>query len=159
MTAQNQQAQTPTEAQIEEYVKEQAKAYGVPTAIALATVKKESSFDVNAPGKAGEVGLMQITPVYFGKERKDAQGNKFTVDEKRLGSDWQYNVRVGMSILKQAYRFALRNAPDDVARATYARYNAWGNWKLYQTNPRSDVYKHVVGFYKYYLEYLNQPGR
>jgi RHS repeat-associated protein len=151
-------ASTPTKTEIQNYVTEQAKAYGVPTEIALATVQKESSFNVNAQGEKGEVGLMQINPSNFGKTTTDPNGKGFKIDGNQAKSDWKYNVRVGMSLLRDAYKFALSHAPGDVARATYARYNAWSNWHLYKT-PGNDVYKNVQGFYEHYLDFQKQLGR
>jgi RHS repeat-associated protein len=142
----------PTVEQIETDIRSEAKAYAVPAEIALATAKKESTLDPNKHD-GRDWGLMGINESQFGGKLTDGAGNKFTVDGDRVRSDWQYNVHVGMAILRNAYVFAQANRPDDVARATYARYNAPGHWKQYYEFPSHIVGQHVSGFYTYYLQY------
>ena len=154
------QTQTnPSQGRIEQYVGQQANAYGVPTKIGIAVVQQESSFNPNAinknRNKSGTVvstdyGLMMINDkTFFGKQLSDANGRSFTVNGDKVRSDWEYNVGVGMAILKGAYIFAGRHAPDDLPAATYARYNAGRAWELYRT-PGTQVYKDVQGFLKIY---------
>jgi RHS repeat-associated protein len=153
-------SQNPTDAQaqqqqIKEYVTDEAKAYGVPANIAIATVQRESSFNPNAMhrNKNGttDYGLMGLnsTNLKPGVKLTGANGKAFAVNGSRARTDWKYNVVVGMSILKGSYTFASGHAPNDVAAATYARYNAGGAWGLY-TKPGTQVYQNVQAFMKIY---------
>lgn len=142
--------------QVMQYVVEQAKAFGVPATIALATAAQESSFNLNVPmSKTNDVGVMQVNLGHVGRELTDASGKSYVVSGDKLKNDWRYNVRAGMSILRDSYRFASKHAPNDVVRATYARYNAGGSWHNY-TKPGTLVHAHVQSFYRHYLEFQNQ---
>jgi soluble lytic murein transglycosylase-like protein len=137
-------SQTPSRDDIVAYIRQQADAYGIPQPLALGLINKESHFDQSVTGGAGEAGLCQILPVHDGESHKDAGGNTFTMDIDRARTDWRYNVRAGLSLLKQAYDFAQSEKPDDAAAVAYARYNGQNNWKYY-TVRNSPVHYHVYG--------------
>ncbi len=159
-TRQATQANNPSQGRIEQYVGQQANAYGVPRKIGIAVVQKESSFNVNAVNKnrngTTDYGLMMVNSGNFGHKVMGANGELFTIRGSKVKGDWKYNVKVGMSILQSAYGFARRYAPSDVTAATYARYNAWSEWKFY-TKPGTQVYIDVQGFLKIYNGLRNGP--
>jgi len=159
-TGQAAQENNPSQRRIEQYVGQQANAYGLPTKIGIAVVQKESSFNVNAVNKnrngTTDYGLMMVNSGNFGHKVMGANGELFTIRGSKVKGDWTYNVKVGMSILQSAYGFAQRYAPSDVTAATYARYNAWSEWKFY-TKPGTQVYKDVQGFLKTYNGLSNGP--
>lgn len=84
----------------------EAKAVGVPSALALSVAEKESTFNPLARGAAGEIGLMQLMP----QTAKDLQ-----VDP----NDPIQNIRGGIKYLKQQ----LDASGGDVQKALSA-YNA-----------------------------------
>jgi soluble lytic murein transglycosylase-like protein len=130
----------------------QAKAYGVPLRLAAAVAKHESNFKVDLVNeKTGDYGVMQVNDrSWFGNQVADKQGFVFTVDGDRVKTDWKYNVRVGMAILRDAYQKARLAAPNDVVRATHALYNASPQrWREY-TIPGRQVHKHVQQFMRSY---------
>ena len=92
-------------------VAREAKAQGVPVALALAIVEIESSFRPKARGAAGEVGLMQVRP-------RTARGMGYTGTTKAL-YDPATNVRWGMRYLAEAYRRGGRTTC-----GTILKYNA-----------------------------------
>jgi|GEM_PF-5639598 len=53
-------------ANIQNQISQEALAQGVPPSIALAVAQKESSFNPNAVGAAGEIGLFQLMPATAG---------------------------------------------------------------------------------------------
>lgn len=160
-----------------------ANAYHIPIDLALATVQKESFFNINEVSKDGrDLGVMQINKnkLYFRLIKKDEQGkvyvnklvpnklkdengNTFQVDEDLVRKKWEYNMKVGMAILKSEYDKALQyyGKPikaftdtdwENVAGEAYARYNVENNWQEYM-NPKSDVHKHVKDFMPIYKHY------
>lgn len=91
-------------------VQEEAKAAGVPVALALAMARVESNFNCGAVGRAGERGIMQIKPsTAKGIGYKGSAGG---LNDCRVGAKW------GMRYLKQA----LTKAGGDYCRAA-ALYN------------------------------------
>jgi soluble lytic murein transglycosylase-like protein len=135
---------TPTQADIIAYIRQQADSYGLPQALALGLVNKESSFNPKQKGGLEEAGLFQILPTRDREAHKDANGNNFKLDIGKARADWQYNVKAGLALLKEDYGFAQKNSPDDPIAATYARYNAHNNWKGYRSL-NSNVHDHVYG--------------
>lgn len=99
---------------------------------------------------------MRFTAIFSAEGRKGSSLDFIHFGAGEVKGDWTYNVKVGMSILKSAYGFAQRYAPSDVTAATYARYNAWSEWKFY-TKPGTQVYKDVQGFLKTYNGLSNGP--
>lgn len=156
--AKNQPPATPARSDIESNIRKQADAYGIPQAIALATAAQESNFTVTLRGGSGEVGLFQIMPSHNSEKLTDASGHSFKVDFAKAGNakEWQYNVKVGLALLKKDYTFAVANAPKDVARATYAHYNAPGHWDEYQKYPKATVANHVALWMVHYKEFGGQ---
>lgn len=96
---------------------------------------------------------MQIMPSTA--RATDASGRRINVDIGRAAHDWRYNVQIGMSMLRTSYQFAQHNRPNDVARATYARYNAPGHWNQY-TYHRGHVAAHVRDWYVHYRDFGGQ---
>jgi hypothetical protein len=166
--AQQQQSQATT-AQKQDYIRSQTKAFGLPDGMGLATAQKESSFDQDLVGGKGEVGLFQIMPTFAGKTIHDDKGKGFKVDFQKAATDWQYNVKVGLSILKDNYTWAQSHVAKDVVAATFAHYNGGRrSWKYY-TNPRSPVNHHVFGYTQHrrhhapryipgYMDYYHEWG-
>jgi soluble lytic murein transglycosylase-like protein len=166
---QAQRQQSPTVGETQEYVRQQARASGLPEALALGLVQKESNFDTNARGGRGEAGLFQIMPTFNGHVLRDAHGNQLRVNLQEARTNWQYNVQVGIAILNSNYRWAQSHVSNDVIAATYAHYNG-GNrgWRYYQS-PRSPVHQHVYGSMQHrahhapqyipgYMDYYHQWG-
>jgi RHS repeat-associated protein len=149
---------TPSLADIQSNIRTQANAYGIPQPIALATAAQESDFTVNARGSSGEVGLFQIMPSHKNEKLTDATGNSFKLDFAKAADpeQWQYNVKAGLALLKKDYDFAVAHAPNDVARATYAHYNAPGHWSQYQQYPKGVVAQHVRDWMVHYREFGGQ---
>jgi soluble lytic murein transglycosylase-like protein len=80
-----------TTTSIQSLITSVANQFGVPSSIALAVAQKESGFNQNAVGAAGEIGVMQLMPA-------TAAG---------LGvnpSDLNQNVEGGVSLLASLYR-------------------------------------------------------
>ena len=79
-----------------------AKKHGLPPELVRAVVRKESGFDREAEGKAGEIGLMQILP-----EGAAADWARVNNERKPVGLEL-YNVEVNLEIgcwyLGRAYR-------------------------------------------------------
>jgi|GEM_PF-5907742 len=73
---------------IQSQIVQEANAQGVPSSIALAVAQHESSFNPNAVGAAGELGLFQLMPSSF-------PGQPI--------SDLSSNISIGVSYLKQLY--------------------------------------------------------
>lgn len=90
----------------QEVVRRAACSEGVPPDIALAIIEHESSFDNSARGATGEIGASQILP---------ATVELFEFDRARLRSDYEYNVRSGVKIM----RFLLVHFPTDDAIRAY----------------------------------------
>ena len=92
-------------------------------------------------------------PSHKGEKLTDASGNSFKLDFAKAADpkQWQYNVNAGLALLKKDYNFAVAHAPKDVARATYAHYNAPGHWKQY-TYHHGHVAEHVRDWMVHYKE-------
>jgi soluble lytic murein transglycosylase-like protein len=76
---------------IQNQITQQALALGVPPSIALAVAQQESSFNPNARGAAGEIGLFQLMP---------ATAASLGVDP----SDVSQNISGGISFLAQLFQ-------------------------------------------------------
>jgi transglycosylase-like protein with SLT domain len=148
----------PTWTDLREYIAQEARAYGIPVQLAEAVARHESNFDIH-----------RVTPVYdrhghvIGYDRGVMQVNDtnsgwasgpqwwgFKVDPERVANDWKYNVHVGMAILRNAYAGATLNTigEENIARETYARYNAPKRWRQLYTVPGGKVHQHVDQFMK-----------
>lgn len=73
-----------------------ARAYGVPVDLAHAVIKVESNYRVNARGRAGEVGLMQIKPA-------TARMMGYSGTTKALYTP-ETNIKYGMMYLGKAHK-------------------------------------------------------
>lgn len=73
-----------------------ARAYGVPVELAHAVIKIESNYRVNARGRAGEIGLMQIKP-------STARLMGYSGSVKDLYSP-EINIKYGMMYLGKAHQ-------------------------------------------------------
>jgi hypothetical protein len=102
-----------------------ASANGVPLPLAQAVIRVESNFRVNARGRAGEVGLMQIKPA-------TARGLGYSGSTKAL-YDPETNIRWGMKYLGIAHRLA-----GGSTCRTILKYNAGHGAK--RMNPVSAAY-------------------
>jgi hypothetical protein len=133
----------PTKQEVADYITEQCRALGIPAELGMATATTES--DLTQFNKDGmplggsnsdstDWGIMQINDKAWGD----------TYDFNRIKSDWKYNVRAGLQILKNSYDAAARNNEGDkgansslenLARAAYSGYNAGtGNIWRYRTS-------------------------
>lgn len=133
----------PTRQEVADYITEQCQAIGIPTQLGLATAATES--DLKQFNKDGmtlrgsnsdstDWGIMQVND--------KAWGDIF--DFSRIKSDWKYNVRAGLQILKDSYNAAAKNnegskgansSLENLARAAYSGYNAGtGNIWRYRTS-------------------------
>ncbi len=143
----------PTKREVMDYIAAQCRMIGIPPQLGLATAATESSMTQFAKdgsayrgvnSDSADWGIMQIND--------KAWGDAFDLD--RLKSDWQYNVRAGLQILKNEYELALKNneankggnsAVQNLSRAAYSGYNAGGKtqWR-YRTPiasaPRTEPY-------------------
>lgn len=73
-----------------------ARAYGVPVDLAHAVIKVESNYRVNARGRAGEIGLMQIKPA-------TARMMGYSGSAKGLYAP-ETNIKYGMKYLGKAHK-------------------------------------------------------
>ena len=103
----------------------EAKAHGVPVALAHAVVRIESSYRPQVTGAAGEVGLMQIKPA-------TARGMGYSGSTKAL-YDPATNIKWGMRYLAGAMQRG-----DGSTCGTILRYNA-GHYAK-RMNPISQRY-------------------
>lgn len=87
---------------------------GVPPAFALAIIEQESKFNNAMRGSRGEIGASQILP---------ATARALGFDPARLGRDFAYNARAGVTILKSLLR---RSAGDQ--RKASCCYRAGPGW-------------------------------
>ena len=88
-----------------------AAKHGIPVSLARAVVRIESNYRVNARGRAGEIGLMQIKP-------STARMMGYSGSAKGL-YDPETNIRWGMAYLAQAHKLG----GGDTC-GTILRYNA-----------------------------------
>ena len=77
-------------------VERYARSYGVPVDLAHAVIKVESNYRVNARGRAGEIGLMQIKPA-------TARLMGYSGSAKGLYSP-ETNIKYGMKYLAKAHK-------------------------------------------------------
>lgn len=134
-TSQTQATQArPYEALIEKY----AKKHNVPVNLAHAIVQTESSYNAQARGAAGEVGLMQIKPM-------TARGLGYSGSIKKLYEP-ATNLEYGMKYLAQAHKLG----GGDTCR-TILKYNAGHGAK--KMNPVTQRYCSKV---KTYLAAFNE---
>lgn len=110
-------------------IRKYAKANGVPYALANAVVFSESSYNRNARGSAGEIGLMQL-------KLQTARGVGYGGSSKGL-YDPETNLKYGMVYLGQAYKLA-----GGTTCGTILRYNA-GHGAV-SMNPISQAYCNKV---------------
>jgi hypothetical protein len=122
----------PTKQQVVDYIYKQCREIGIPERLGLATASTESEmtqfnkdgtpYRHSNPGST-DWGIMQIND--------KAWGERYDLD--RIKTDWQYNVRAGLEILKYSYDAAVKNGEGDkgpgvtiqnLARAAYSGYNA-----------------------------------
>lgn len=132
----------PTKQEVADYITGQCRAIGIPAELGLATAATES--DLTQFNKEGmplrgsnsdstDWGIMQINDKAWGD----------TYDFNRIKSDWKYNVRAGLQILKDSYDTATQSnegskgtnsSLENLARAAYSGYNAGtGNIWRYRT--------------------------
>lgn len=81
-----------------ELVDREARANGIPVALARAVVRIESNWKVQTTGRAGEIGLMQI-------KHQTARGMGYKGSRAKLYEP-ATNIRWGMRYLAGAYRLA-----------------------------------------------------
>jgi len=122
----------PSKEQIVDYITGQCKQIGIPAQLGLATAVTESDltqFDKNggpfrhSNPDSTDWGIMQINDKAWGD----------TYDFNRIKSDWKYNIRAGLQVLKTCFDAALNNNEankgtnnsfQNLARAAYSGYNA-----------------------------------
>lgn len=80
----------PTRSDIQAYATRVSQQYGVPSSLVLAVIETESSYRVDAVGRSGEIGLMQLMP---------ATAASLGIDPY----DWQSNIDGGISYLSQLF--------------------------------------------------------
>ncbi len=88
----------------------------VPAELALAIARQESEFNPAAQSHVGALGLMQVMPA---TAKTVARGLGITYSTKSLGSDWEYNARIGT-----AYLADMLERYDGSALLAAAAYNA-----------------------------------
>ncbi|HEX3047273.1 MAG TPA: transglycosylase SLT domain-containing protein [Bacillota bacterium] len=132
----------PTQPQVTSYITEQCRQMGIPVQLGLATAATESGMlqfnKDGTPLKSGnpdstDWGLMQINDRAWGD----------VYDFNLIKSDWKYNIRAGLQILKDSFDAALQNnegskgannSLQNLIRAAYSGYNAGtGNIWRYRT--------------------------
>jgi hypothetical protein len=150
----------PTKQEVTDYITEQCRITGLPEQLGLATAATESNLtQFNKDGTplcssnpdSADWGIMQINDKAWGD----------TYDFNRIKSDWRYNIRAGLQILRSSYDAAVKHqegikganrTDENLARAAYSGYNAGtGNLWRYRT-PVDDAPK--TGLY----DVLNNEG-
>jgi len=101
----------------------------VPPALALAIVEQESGFDPSAVGQFGELGASQILP---------STADEYGLDRERLMTDYEYNVRGGVTIM----RSLLDQFPESAA---IAAYNGGPNFGASPPHVQEKVQRYVAG--------------
>ena len=122
----------PSRPEIVDYITEQCRELGIPEQLGLATATTESGMTQfnkdgtpcrNSNPSSSDWGIMQINDKAWGN----------TYDMNRIKSDWKYNVRAGLEILRDCYNAAIKNNEDskgvnssdqNLARAAYSGYNS-----------------------------------
>jgi soluble lytic murein transglycosylase-like protein len=92
-------------------IKRHARANGIDYELARAVIYSESSFRVNAKGRHGEVGLMQVKP-----STARALGYRGTVNQLYIPEN---NIKYGMKYLRKA-----KSLGDGTICGTILKYNA-----------------------------------
>lgn len=152
----------PTKDEIKQYIASVAKLYDVPPSLALAVAQVESDFTIRKerpnkePKKKGgkiksyDYGVMQVNNTNWNAVQGPTHVFGAPIDTDRVKRDWKYNVNVGMALLSRAYRSAKFNLPDgnaeQIARETYAHYNAPSKWHQLYTSPHGTISQHVDNF-------------
>lgn len=154
----------PSWTEIREYIAQEAKAYGIPVKLAEAVVRHETNFNIHSDvevrnkkgGKSHDYGIMAVNSSNTDR-LTGPEGWGFQIDTKRVQNDWKYNVHVGMAILKKAYAAAAFNnvGEENIARETYARYNAHKLWRQLYTVPKGHIAQHVDQFMKSWHKYYD----
>lgn len=88
----------------------------VPAELALAIARQESEFNPDAQSHVGALGLMQVMPA---TAKSVARGLGISYSTKSLGTDWEYNARIGT-----AYLADMLKRYDGSALLAAAAYNA-----------------------------------
>jgi soluble lytic murein transglycosylase-like protein len=102
-----------------------AMSYGVPAPLAHAVIRVESNFRIDAHGRAGEIGLMQIKP-------ETARMMGYDGSEQDLYNP-ETNIKFGMKYLGMAHRLG-----GGTTCGTILKYNAGHGAK--RMNPVSAAY-------------------
>ena len=111
VAAKTKNAATSPRGNLDGIIAKYANAYGVPVKLAHAVVRVESNYRVNARGRAGEVGLMQIKPA-------TARMMGYTGSAKGL-YDPATNIKYGMRYLGMAHQLGGKTVC-----GTILKYNA-----------------------------------
>lgn len=123
-----------------------ARRYGVDPALVKAVVWRESGFNPNARGRAGEIGLMQVTDA-AAQEWAEAAG-VYPVPETHL-FDPGTNVLAGTWYLARLLR-RYEGTTDDPLPFALADYNAGrGNvlkWMQGEARRRAEAFRAAIGF-------------
>ncbi len=170
----------PTKQEVADYITEQCQIIGIPAQLGLATAATESNLNqFNKDGTplrgsnsdSTDWGIMQVND--------KAWGDVF--DFNRIKTDWKYNVRAGLQILKDSYDSAVKNnesskgansSMENLARAAYSGYNAGaGNVWRYRTTiedaPKTGPYDVLsnegydirdIRFWNHYQNYHQYQG-
>jgi hypothetical protein len=132
----------PSKQEVIDYITEQCRITGLPEQLGLATAATESDLTQfhkdgtplrSSNPDSADWGIMQINDKAWGD----------TYDFNRIKSDWRYNIRAGLQILKSNYDAAIKHqegikganrTDENLARAAYSGYNAGtGNLWRYRT--------------------------
>ncbi len=95
------------------------KSGDVPPELAMAIARQESELNAAARSPVGALGLMQVMPA---TGKRVARALDIGFSEARLGSDWEYNARIGTAYLAQ-----MLEKFDGSALLAAAAYNAGPN--------------------------------
>ena len=132
----------PSYLEINNYIRKVCSEKGVPELIGLATAWTESGWkQFNSDGSpyvsaSNDWGIMQISKVHH----PDAF--------PEVGTNWQTNVRYGVTVLASKYTNALKKYTNsvDVARSTYSAYNTGSNYSRWEDT----IDNRDVNFYNHY---------
>jgi hypothetical protein len=122
----------PSKGQVAEYIINECKEIGLPEQLGLATAMTESEMtQFNKDGTPFRHGNFDSTDWGIMQINDKAWGDQY--DLNLVKTDWKYNVRAGLQILKHSYDAAMKSGeglkgPGDVnqnlVRAAYSGYNA-----------------------------------